>query len=621
MSGIAGIVDFDGAPIDRDLLTRLTESMTFRGPDAQQIRIAGRAGFGHTLLRTTWDAETESQPLTLDGNALLTADVRIDGRAELLEKLSRRTKVHTSNPNDAELILLAYDAWQENCIDHLIGDFAFAIWNTTTKTLFCARDHFGVKPFFYARAGNTLIFSNTLNTVRLHPAISDALNETAIADYLVFGLNQDLETTTFRDIHRLPAGHTLTISMNSAIKRRYWTPASRETAQKNRDHVERFRDLLTTATNDRLRTNRVAVSMSGGLDSTSLAALAVDLLREHPGSSVTACTNVYDSLFLDEERRYSTIAAEFIGIPITHQAVDGNALFESRSPVDLDQPEPFLLSPLSAQFHGLLRLLGRDSRVALTGYDGDAFMSEQLSLYFQACARNLRVHALLSGMAWYVRTHRRLPPVGFRSRLKRMWNNGERSAPCPTYPEWIDETFAKRTELHERCRQINSTPALADDPHAGALRAFDSKVWAPLFEGFDPGSTRLLLEVRHPFTDVRLIDYLLQVPTVPWCIEKHILRRAMNDRLPPLILNRRKTPLAGDPTLHLAEAPGVRWRDTFAVNPQLRGFVNLKRRRALADEHTPAGRWANLRVSALNHWLTHSLPINRTVHDSLAQTA
>jgi asparagine synthase (glutamine-hydrolysing) len=142
-----------------------------------------------------------------------------------------------------------------------------------------------------------------------------------------------------------------------------------------------------------------------------------------------------------------------------------------------------------------------------------------------------------------------------------------------------------------------------------------------LFEGFDPGSTGLPLEVRHPLIDVRLIDFLLALPAVPWCVDKHILRRAMKQRLPPAVINRQKTPLASDPTLHLAHAASVRCLDIFEVNPQLRSFVNLKRRRALADEQTPAGRWANLRVFALNHWLTHSLPMKRTVHSSLAQTA
>ena len=610
MSGIVGIVNFDGAPIDRELLERLTRSMTFRGPDAQEIRIEGSAGFGHTMLRTTSESVTEQQPLSLDGKTWLTGDIRLDGRDELISKLGSTTPV-----NDAELILLAFDAWKESCTDHLIGDFAFAIWNTTTRTLFCARDHFGVKPFFYARAGNTFIFSNTLNTVRLHPSVSDTLNETAIADYLAFGLNQDLQSTTFRDIHRLPRGHSLSVSHNSTIQRRYWTLTASNTVKGS---VEQFQDLLTTAVNDRLRTDRVSVSMSGGLDSTSLAALAVDLLRERPGSRVTACTNVYDQMFQDEERRYSSIAAEFIGVPLTQLAADRHSLFEGESPADLDQPEPFLLSPLAAQFHGLMRELARDSRVALTGYDGDAFMTENAALYFRMWARQLRIGALAKGMAWYVRTHRRLPPVGLRSSLKRALRNDDSAA---SYPEWVDEAFAKRVGLDERCREVNSPPRVDNNTHPAALHVFDSKVWAPLFEGYDPGATRLLVEVRHPLIDVRLVNYLLQITPVPWCIAKHILREAMKNRLPAAILNRPKTPLASDPTLHLAQSASVRWLDTFEVNPELKGFVDLNRRRALADEPTAVGRWANLRVFALNHWLTNSRPINHAVHYSLAQTA
>jgi asparagine synthase (glutamine-hydrolysing) len=620
MSGIAGIVNFDGAPVDRELLERLTSSMTFRGPDAQETRIEAFAGFGHTMLRTTWESATEKQPLTLDGTTWLTGDIRLDGRDELISKLEKtftNPPNFTTPPNDAELILFAYDAWKEKCVEHLIGDFAFAIWNTTTRTLFCARDHFGVKPFYYARAGSTFIFSNTLNTLRLHPSISGELNETAIADYLVFGLNQDLETTTFRDIHRLPGGHTLSVSLYSMIKRRYWSPVTSDTATAS---VERFRDLLTTATNDRLRTDRVSISMSGGLDSPSLAALAVDLLRNRSGASVTACTNVYDGIFQDEERRYSSIAAESLGIPLTQLDADRHSLFETDSPADLDQPEPFLLSPLAGQFNGLMRQLAGDTRVALTGYDGDTFMAEQLSWYFQACAKNLRLKTLASGLAWYVRTRRRLPPVGLRTSLKRMLGQSA-SAPASAYPEWIDEAFAKRIGLQERCQELNAEPPLKSHTHPSALYAFDSRVWAPLFEGYDPGSTKLLVEVRHPFIDVRLVDYLLRIPAIPWCVDKHILRLAMSDRLPAAILNRPKTPLAGDPTLHLAHAASVRWLDSFEVNPELKGFVNLNRRRPLADEQTSAGRWANLRVFALNHWLTNSRPINRTVHYSLAQTA
>jgi asparagine synthase (glutamine-hydrolysing) len=615
MSGIVGIVNFDGAPIDRDLLTRLTESMAFRGPDAQQIITTGNAGFGHTMLRTTFEAGNEQQPLSFDGKLWLTADARPDGRDELIAKLGKR---FATPPTDAELILHAYEAWKENCVNHLIGDFAFAIWDTEARTLFCARDHFGVKPFYYTRTSNTFIFSNTLNTVRLHPLVSDELHEPAIADYLVFGRNQDLSSTTFHDIHRLPGGHTLSISKDSITIRRYSqiTPVSPNNYDKNR--VEQFEQLLITATNDRLRTNRVGISMSGGLDSSGIATIARDLLRENSSSSIRACTNVYDTLFPDEERHYSKLAADAIGIPITHLPVDHYALYESDAAEDLEQPEPFLLSPFAGQFTGLLRQLATHSRVALTGYDGDAFMTERPNAYFHYCLRKLKIVELLVSMTWYTRTFRSLPPVGFRSSLKRMFRK-ENSA--TTYPSWVDDAFATRVDLRERCHQANSEIPADDHPHSAALRALDSKVWAPLFEGYDPGSTRLPLELRHPLIDIRLVGYLFSLSPIPWCVNKHILRSALNKRLPPAILHRPKAALASDPTLHLVRAGSVRCLDRFDVNPQLTRFVNLSRRRALADEQTTDGRRANLRVFALNHWLTHSLPVDRAVHDLFAQTA
>jgi asparagine synthase (glutamine-hydrolysing) len=611
MSGIVGIVNLDGAPVDRDLLRRMTDSMSFRGPDAQQVWIAGDVGFGHTMLRTTWEAETEKQPLTLDRQVSLTADARVDGRAELIEKLERRLgrSFALSELNDAELILLAYEAWKEDCVNHLVGDFAFAIWDSRSRRLFCARDHFGVKPFFYAHTGNSFVFSNTLKTLRLDPRVSDAFNETAIGDFLLFGLNQDLSTTTFRDIQRLPAGHSLSISNYSLTPRRYWTAGNTDETEVC---VEEFQELLTATVRDRLRTNRVAVSMSGGLDSTSIAAIAKDLCTKH--SAVSAFSVVYDDLIPDEERHYSTAAAEFIDVPITHLNGDAYRLFDG----DLDQPEPFLLGPLIGQFHELLRLCAGNGRVALTGFDGDAFMNEPPRNYFASCARKLKIKDLLSSMAWYARTHRSPPPVGFRTLIKRTFR---RQAAESFYPEWIDESFAMRTNLRDRCKQFISDPIIDGGTHAAAFHALDSKVWAPLFEGYDPGATRIPLEMRHPLIDVRLLGYLFAIPAMPWCVNKHILRVAMSNRLPAEVLKRPKTPLAGNPALQLARRAGVRWLDSFEINPQLEGFVNLNLRRPLAEEPTPEGLWANLRLFALNYWLTNSLPIERPVENSLVQTA
>jgi asparagine synthase (glutamine-hydrolysing) len=113
--------------------------------------------------------------------------------------------------------------------------------------------------------------------------------------------------------------------------------------------------------------------------------------------------------------------------------------------------------------------------------------------------------------------------------------------------------------------------------------------------------------------DVRLVEFLSAIPVSPWRVNKHILRVAMKDKLPAAVLNRRKTPLAGDPALQLVRRGSVRCLESFEVSPQLRAFVNLNRRRSLADEETSDGLWANLRIFALNYWLTNSQPdVRRT---------
>ena len=169
MSGIVGIFRRRGVPVERSILQSLTNSLQYRGPDGQGVWSDGPIGFGHTMLRTTREAVGEHQPASLEGRLWITADSRIDCRAELIEDLSHAGRTVGAAATDPELILHAYDVWGESCVLSLRGDFAFAIWDAPRKKLFCARDHFGIKPFFYAAREDLFLFSNTLNCLRAHP--------------------------------------------------------------------------------------------------------------------------------------------------------------------------------------------------------------------------------------------------------------------------------------------------------------------------------------------------------------------------------------------------------------------------------------------------------------------
>ena len=258
-------------------------------------------------------------------------------------------------------------------------------------------DHLGVKPFYYTRVGESLIFSNTLNCVRLHPGVSDKLNELAIADFLLFEENRDAVTTSFADVGRLPPAHTLTCSNRTVRVDRYWTLPAHGKIRYRRpeEYADHLKELLRCAVADRLRTDRVGLLMSGGLDSSSVAAIARSLVSDESASmQLRAFTKVFDSLIPDQERTYAGLAARALDIPINYLSLDGYGLHDGWDRPELYTPEPF---------NGTYRLAHRDlllrvathGRVVLTGDGGDPAMlgsaDYALCLLRSGCSGHLAV--------------------------------------------------------------------------------------------------------------------------------------------------------------------------------------------------------------------------------------
>src|SRR5271170_530706 len=341
LSGIVGIYERSGAPVDRGLLQALAHFLSFRGPDGRETWSQGAIGLGHTMLRTTRESQIEQQPASLDGKLWITADARIDCREELEKNLAQQGQGAAGRTaTDSGLILCAYAAWGADCVQHLRGDFAFAIWDARKKLLFCARDHFGVKPFYYAEPGELFLFSNTLDCLRQHPDVSERLNDAAIGDFLLFGLNCDVATTTFRDIRRLPAAHVMTISSEGLHIQRYWSAPTEGRIRYNRmeDYVEHFQILLQAAVADRTRVDRAGILLSGGLDSATIAATA----RELAGGTLDlrAYTVVYESLIPDEDGEHARCVAEFLKIPQRCIPMDALQPFERWNEPETMSPEP-----------------------------------------------------------------------------------------------------------------------------------------------------------------------------------------------------------------------------------------------------------------------------------------
>lgn len=576
--------------------------LSYRGPDGQGNWTDGAIGMVHALLRTTDESTDERQPASLEGRYWIVADARLDRRTELIEELQRAKKEVRADAPDCELILHAYASWGTACVDHLRGDFSFALWDATHKQLFCARDQFGVKPFYYAQVGGVFLFSNTLNCLRVHPAVSDRLNDLAIADFLLFDMIEEPGITSFADIQRLLPAHALICDRGGISLRRYWTlPVSAPISYKRPgEYVEQFRELLDRAVKDRLRTNSVGVLMSGGLDSPTVAASAQrTLARNGSAAGLCAYTEVFESLIPHEERHYARLVAEALKIPIEFHVNDemGQRMFLNHE--DNRWPEP-VHSPGSDGGLAQMRQIAVRSRVALTGFGGDPSLSCLLSVHFLRLLKERQFGRALFEAMRYLKAEGRFSRLYLRTRWRR-WLASKGQG--PHYPGWLNKDMEKRLGLRERWETLTQTPALNAGVRPEAYEAVVDPTWPALFEGYDPGITHVPVEVRHPFFDVRLVEFLLALPALPWCSDKELLREAARGILPDAVRLRRKSPLLADPLIARLQRPESAWVDSFEGVAELGRYVERRLIPKVFGEKDIWTAWIHLRPLSLNFWL------------------
>jgi asparagine synthase (glutamine-hydrolysing) len=600
LSGIVGIYERSGAPVERGLLQALAHFLSFRGPDARETWSQGAIGLGHTMLRTTHESQFEQQPASLDGKLWITADARIDCREELEKKLTQQGQGAAGcTATDSGLILRAYAAWGAECVQHLRGDFAFAIWDARKKLLFCARDHFGVKPFYYSELGELFLFSNTLDCLRQHPNVSEELNDAAIGDFLLFGLNCDVATTTFRDIRRLPAAHAMTISSEGLRIQRYWSAPTEGRVRYKRaeDYVEHFQILFQAAVADRMRVDRAGILLSGGLDSATIATTA----RELAGGAgdLRTYTVVYESLIPDEDGRYAREVAEFLRIPQQSIPMDKLRPFERWEEPEIRAPEP-VDDPFFAGLFDQFRTIAVDCRVVLSGEGADNLMHFEMWPFTRDLVRHREWGSLFRESFRYLWLRPSVIP-GLKRRVQGLFG---KDPTAPVFPRWLVPDFARRLNLRDRAKEWSQLPA--GRPHPILPKAHASLTlpqWSYMFEQENPGVTRCAVEVRHPFLDLRVVNFLLALPPFPLFFEKQVLREVVAGRLPESVRTRRKAPLAGSPLLEHLRQSQPDCMGHLDWNAQMDSYVNKSALAAFQNETNSDRAHSALRPLCLNFWL------------------
>jgi asparagine synthase (glutamine-hydrolysing) len=604
MSGFAGIVRPDGGPPDATLIARMAELLAFRGPDATHVWMRPGAGFCFTLLRTGPSPQAAEQPYSLDGRVWLLGDVRLDGRQELRRSLEQHDEKASVDATNEELILRAWRKWAGKSFEILIGDFAFVLWDADARELWCVRDLLGVKPFFYACTEGQFVFSNTLDVVRLAPQVSAKLDPHFIGDFLLQSWCPEPERTAFLDVRRLPSGHALHYSNDQTLVRRYATlPIEEPLVLKRRDdYIEEFRGHFEPAVRDRVPQGPAGIFMSGGLDSTSVAAMATKVQAgAGQPASLRAYTVDYTPLFEDEEGAFASRAAQHLGMPIDILYGATCRPFDGREEPSFPTPEPFAEPFFSLHIEHYRQVSAR-ARVVLSGDGGDDILTGRAWPYLLYLVRRFRLGTIARSLGGYVLRHGRLPPLraGVRTRLRQWMGRKEEAI---GYPDWLAPPFERELHLRERWRELQAPSAGTHPLHAAGYSSVTSAYWPRVLETEDAGWTGVPVEMRAPLLDQRLLRFLLRVPPVPWCMNKELLREAMDGLLPEEVRVREKTPLRGDPLVLYAGKNG--WKPVLpdGACERLHMFVNCKMLSATSHPARGLSLWADLRPIALDRWL------------------
>lgn len=618
MSGIVGLIGYNGKPVDEQVLADMLFLLERQGPDDQAYWRNGSVALGHTLLKTTRESDKEAQPSTVDGKNWLAADARIDGRAELIAKMRGKGATIDRAVTDDHLILHAYALWGANCLDHMIGDFAFILWDETQQKLFCATDHIGVSPLYYAQVQDGFLVSNNVSAIRAHPEVSDALNEQAIGDYLLFRMNHTLDSTSFVDIKKLPAGHSITVSQNRASVQRYWSVPGPDYQRRSRSqYVEEFSHIFKQSVADRTRADAAGTHLSGGMDSTSITAVLAELKDEGETHSIEAYTHVPAIDGLSLERPFSENVARQLNMPLKiykEAAEVGTPDIEDIA--DLP-PEPSFASRNSLRFNVFSDSV-RKCPTFFAGYGGDPLMMPDIS-YWRDLLRSGQIGSYLSDAANQWKIHRQPPPT-FLSGLRNGKKKSADAISIQPLPDWIDRDFVEANDLADRYNRLRGSASV--NPNA-RLDMQAHPLWRRVFEWHSPAYSSLPMKVRFPFFDIRLIKLAQSIPPFPWLHRKYLLRAIMKDRLPIEILQRPKTAFPTNPMIANIQQKGPPdWKRAVPDPDRIREFVDIGEFLKNADNIerlTSADTRGIVRVMTLNHWLNRSHRLVQYVRENHAK--
>lgn len=552
MCGIAGIISRNPNHVSTERLKQMINVLAHRGPDGEGFWLNenNTVGFGHRRLAILDLSEAGKQPMHLFNHYSITYNGEIYNYLELKEELQQKGYTFRTQ-TDTEVILAAYDHWKEECLQQFDGMFAFAIWNEQEQTLFAARDRFGEKPFYYFFDGEQFLFASEMKAIWA-AGVEKTIDHSMLLNYIGLGWVKNpsnLSQTFYQNISSLPQSHYIKLNLRNGSNEivQYWDLDKETKATLTEaEAIEQFRQLFNTSVQRRLRSDvEVGTSLSGGLDSSSIAAMIEAQIPkpkfQNPNSKIQVFTASFPGFEKDETAYAKQVAEQF---QLQHHLVTPTAatLLNDIERLIYHQEEPFQSSSIYAQYkvyelakqHGMKVILdGQGADETLAGYHKYIhwFLQEKMR-ESSVVSRELEAFAannISIDWSWKNKLAARFPEMAAvqleNKANKELLNN-----------KFITNKYRK-SHFNKKSIFKPTVSKLNDLLYYNTMR----NGLEELLRYADRNSMAHGVEVRLPFLSHELVQFIFSLPShykIQNGFTKYILRESMKQLLPASIVYR-----------------------------------------------------------------------------------
>ena len=605
MGGIAAVLHLDGSTVPKSEVERMANVLKPYGPDQQKILMRGNAAFVFCLHRLTPEDLFERQPLLFGNRFVMLFDGRIDNRPELGHALGIAASELHSLP-DSMIAMRLFDNCGERAFERIVGDFAIIVFDLQDQRLILGRDHLGLRVLHYHRSSERFAVATTPEALFALSWVPQTLNKDKVADALVHrGLNG--ETTYYQEIFRVLPGFSVRVSGATISKEQFWNPLNIADVRfkRDQDYVDAFKEHLDAAVQARLRSRRLpCASITGGLDSSSIAVIAADVLAAK-GSKLSTFTAVPEFTREDVRGRYFDETPYVMQIAKANPNIVANFIRPSKGSIleHIAYQTRVEGAPPSGVLNGLwgmdllaaVRSAGHN--VMLSGemgnhtmsYDGSSLLAE---LLLKGRWWRLFSELTSSGYRWkHLIRHRTIAPFIPAPLFRRykQWRRGGR-------PPWYDfsaihPAFAAQSGVVDRAA-LEYLPFDAPPPRDGKLHriraCFNS--YCETADWFAKVRANFGIDIRTPAFDLRVVEFCIGVPQDQFLSrgrDRWLIRRAMQGRLPDSVLtNRGSGAQAADWFSRLTlERHAFRAElKRLSENPDVASIIDLERLTAILDD-------------------------------------